>query len=119
MKPVTLPTSHYASGWKMDVAPRPLEEITALGCRYAELGESAEKEDLLLEICQCFHPYLMKYLVMICRGHVPVLGAGPYVVNRDVKPFLTYFLPKGQPLDRQTMNDIVKQFHLASKGWRR
>ena len=67
MKPVTLPSSHYASGWKMDVAPRPLEEMTALGCRYAELGESAEKEDLLLELCQSFHPYLMKYLVMICR----------------------------------------------------
>ena len=68
MKSITLPSSHYASGWKIDVALRPLEEITALGCRYAELGESAEKEDLLLELCQCFHPYLMKYLVMICRG---------------------------------------------------
>src|SRR5438270_12195489 len=97
MKPVTLPSSHYASGWKMDVAPRPLEEMTALGCRYAELGESAEKEDLLLELCQSFHSYLMKYLVMICRGHVPVAGHGtnPFFIHKDVKPFRMYFVPKG------------------------
>ena len=119
MKPVTLPPSHYASGWKIDVAPRPLEEITALGCRYAELGESAEKEDLLLELCQCFHPYLMKYLVMICRGHVPVAGHGtnPNFINKDVKPFLMYFLPKGQkPGARGNMSKVVRHLHLAFKG---
>ena len=48
-----------------------------MGRRYAELPPGdQEKEDLLLELCQCFHPYLMKYLVMICRGHVPVVGQG-------------------------------------------
>ena len=77
-----------------------------------------EKEALLLELCQCFHPYLMKYLVMICRGHVPVMGGGEMIgrLNKDVKPFLLYFLPKGQQLDWHTMNHIVKQFHLAFKG---
>ena len=24
---------------------------------------------------RCFHPYLLKYLTMICRGHVPILGS--------------------------------------------
>jgi hypothetical protein len=60
----------------------------------------------------------MKYLVMICRGHVPVMGRGkgnPGPVNKDIKPFLLYFLPKGQVLNRQTMNSIVKHFHLAFK----
>src|SRR5438105_2131479 len=91
-------------GWKMDVAPRPLEEMTALGCRYAELGESAEMEDLLLELCQSFHPYLMQYLVMICRGHVPNVGHGPRAtrINKDIKPFLMYFFPKGNSLRLQT-----------------
>jgi hypothetical protein len=77
-----------------------------------------EKEAFLLELCQCFHPYLMKYLVMICRGHVPVVGRGDKgaPINKDIKPFLLYFLPKGQRLDWHTMNQIVKHFHLAFKG---
>ena len=72
----------------------------------------------MLELLQCFHPYLMKYLVMICRGHVPVIGVGDVAqrINKDIKPFLLYFLPKGLPLDWRTMNHIVKGFHLAFKG---
>src|ERR1039457_2687262 len=79
----------------------------------------AEKEALLLELCQCFHPYLMKYLVMICRGHVPIVGIGPKSsfgnVNSDVKKFLYYFLPKGQTLTRQNLNPVVRHLHLAFK----
>ena len=37
-------------------------------------------------------------------------------VNKDIQPFLLYFLPKGQSLNWRTMNAIVKQFHLAFKG---
>src|SRR5437764_908911 len=74
-----MPSSHYASTWKTGgAAVKPLEEVNAIGRRYAELPEeipaagdrmvsNPEKENLLLELCQCFHPYLMKYLVMICR----------------------------------------------------
>ena len=60
----------------------------------------------------------MKYLVMICRGHVPVLGGGDLSgrINKDVRPFLLYFLPKGQKLEWHAMNQIVKHFHLAFKG---
>jgi hypothetical protein len=59
-----------------------------------------------------------KYLVMICRGHVPVVGRGDKgaPINKDIKPFLLYFLPKGSSLDWHTMNVIVKHFHLAFKG---
>src|SRR5436305_6521088 len=34
-------------------------------------------------------------LVMICRGHVPIMGVGnqPARMNPDVRPFLLYFLP--------------------------
>jgi len=111
---------HYAAAWKTEGVIKPIAEITDLGRRYAELPNgSREKEDLLLELCHCFHPYLMKYLVMICRGHVPVCsstGDRLAAVNKDVKPFLLYFLPKGQSLNLRTMNAIVKQFHLAFKG---
>jgi len=118
MKPVTLPSSHYASGGKIDIALRPIEEITALGCRYADLPDNAEKEDLLLDLCQCFHPYLMKYLVMICRGHVPIAGHGgnPHFINKNVKPFLIYFLPKGQKPNFPNLSKVVRHLHLAFKG---
>ena len=55
---------------------------------------------------------------MICRGHVPVLGRGDMgaPLNKDIKPFLLYFLPKGQSLNWHSMNIIVKHFHLAFKG---
>jgi hypothetical protein len=49
-----------------------VEEINALGFRYATLPAGADKEEALLGLCRAFHPYLMKYLAMICRGHVPV-----------------------------------------------
>ena len=66
MRSITLPANHYAAGWKTEMAPRPRAEINELGKRYAETHD----QDVLLELCQCFHPYLTKYLVM--RGHVPV-----------------------------------------------
>jgi hypothetical protein len=120
MKQITLPAHHYAAGWKTEGTIKSLPEINDLGRRYAELPAGApEKEAFLLEICQSFHPYLMKYLVMICRGHVPVIGRGQYSagpLNKDTKPFLLYFLPKGQSLNWHTMNRIVKHFHLAFKG---
>jgi hypothetical protein len=60
----------------------------------------------------------MKYLVMICRGHVPVAGHGSNPnFNKDVKPFLMYFLPKGQkPGARGNMSKVVRHLHLAFKG---
>jgi hypothetical protein len=112
---------HYgwAAGWKTEGTIKSLPEINDLGRRYAELPDGDEKEAFLLEICQAFHRYLMKYLVMICLGHVPVIGRGQYSagpINKDVQPFLLYFLPKGQSLNWQNMNRIVKHFHLAFKG---
>ena len=128
MKAITLAAGHYAAAWKTDEVPRPLREVDDLGRRYAILPAEIEdgdrsisnpaKEDLLLELCQCFHPYLMKYLVMIRCGHVPVVGVGKERnhISKDVVPFLIYFLPKGKKLDRVTAHGIVRHFHLAFKG---
>src|ERR1019366_274077 len=74
MKSITLPSTHYAAQWKTEGIIKSLPEISDLGRRYAELPAEIDgksnpaKQDLLLELCQCFHPYLMKYLVMICRS---------------------------------------------------
>ena len=112
MKSITLPAEHYAASWKSEI--RPHAEINALGKRYAETHD----QDVLLELCQCFHGYLMKYLVMICRGHLPVVGVGrhPGSISKDTKPLLRYFLPKGAPVNRLSLMKVVKHFHLVFKG---
>jgi hypothetical protein len=93
---------------------KPLEEVNDLGRRFAS-APAAEKGDLLLEICQCFHPYLMKYLVMICRGHIPIVGVGkhPAYINKDVQPFLMYFLEKGEPPNSKNLAKAARTLHLA------
>ena len=82
------------------------------------LPDGEEKKSALTELCQCFHPYLMKYLVMIVRGHLPLYGYGKdgLYVNKDVVPFIKFFLPKGTPVNKQTMVVAVRHFHLAFKG---
>ena len=124
MKPVTLPSTHYAANWKLEGVVKSLPELDDLGRRYAELPAEKDgisnpaKQDLLLELCQCFHPYLMKYLVMICRGHVPLVGVGRErcCISKDVVPFLMYFLPKGKDLNRVSASIVARHFHLAFKG---
>jgi hypothetical protein len=98
----------------MEGVVKSLPELDDLGRRYAELPAEIDgvsnpaKQDL--ELCQCFHPYLMKYLVMICRGHVPIIGIGRERshISKDVVPFLLYFLPKGKKLDRVTATTVVR-----------
>jgi hypothetical protein len=60
----------------------------------------------------------MKYLVMICRGRIPIVGVGghPDHINKDVKPFLRYFLPKGQRPTGKALSQVAKHLHLAFKG---
>ena len=83
-------------------------------------SSDSEKQDLLLDLCQCFHPYLMKYLVMICRGHVPIVGHGgnPHFINKDVRTFLMYFLPKGQRPEIAICPRSRDSFIWRSREWR-
>jgi len=55
---------------------------------------------------------------MICRGHVPKAGHGsnPFFTNKDVLPFLMFFLPKGQKPVHGTLSKAAKTLHLAFKG---
>src|SRR5581483_8006848 len=110
MKAPKLSSAHYAAARKYgdDAVPRPLDEINDLGRRYAETAN----EDVLLEICQAFHPYLMKYLVMIRSGHVAMYRGR---INKDVEEFIKYFLPKGTPLSVLTASHSVRHLLLFFK----
>ena len=79
---------------------------------------SLSTKQKLVALCQAFHGYLMKYLVMICRGHVPIHGAGTLWghLNKDSKNFLRMFMVNGAPINKETVLDVVRQFHLAFKG---
>lgn len=113
-KNIVLPREHYAYTWSID-AHRPPSEVTKLGIEYASLPEGAAKGDKLLEVLQCFHGYLMKYMSMILQGHVSFRGGE---ANRDTVLLLQYFLPKGQPMNRATLGAACRTLHLAFKGMR-
>jgi hypothetical protein len=95
------------------VTPVPTAEVTELGIRYAQASESA-KEELSLELLQCFHSYLMKYLDMIVRGHLPRYGGR---VNDDSKKLLVNLLPKGTEVTQQSLMHACRHLHLAFKGY--
>ena len=81
--------------------------------RYATLPAGAEKEQALLALCQAFHPYLMKYLAMICRGHVPVWKGR---INKDAKNFIWYFMPPGTAPNQASIGKAIRHLHLAFKS---
>jgi hypothetical protein len=95
-----------------------IPQINGLGVSYAQLPDGPAKEARLLELCQCFHQYLMKYLSMICRGHIPTWGSDVRNswTNSDIKGFLYFFMPKGEKLNQATCSKICKTLHLAFKG---
>ena len=55
----------------------------------------------------------MKYLAMICRGHVPTWNGN---VNQDAKNFIRYWLPKGTRMNRASVGQAMRHLHLAFKG---
>jgi hypothetical protein len=109
MKPVTLPASHYAADWETEKF-NSVEGVNALGREYAR----HQREDLLLELCRAFHPYLMKYLGTICRGHVPLISA--HRTHPDSKKFLQLFLARDERPNLQNLMKVAKGLHLAFKG---
>jgi hypothetical protein len=68
----------------------------------------------LLDLCQAFHSYLMKYVGMICRGRVPTTPNGK--INPDTKNFIRYFVARGTRLNKATLGKAIRHLHLAFKG---
>ena len=107
-----LSANHYAALWgKTDNS---LEDVTNLGIRYAELPDCREKEDVLLEIIQCFHSYVLKYVDMILRGHLPTYRGH---VNQDSVNFLCRFMRSGEAGSNLGMlQGICRTMHVAFKN---
>jgi hypothetical protein len=111
-----LSSDHYATKWKMPTEENLNDRLTvnALGIKYARLKNGPEKEATLLEIIQCFHGYLIKYLNMIVRGHLPPLKSP---AGRDAAHFLKTLVPKGasEHHGRLTLVNVCRTLHLAFK----
>jgi hypothetical protein len=116
MKVISLPVGHYAAQWPEDVIRTP-GELTQLGIDYVDAPEGPEKEARLLEILQCFHNYLLKYVGMILMGHLPMQRNGrAKEINKDTHLLLCCFIPRGQEPNRATLGAACRTLHLAFKG---
>jgi len=111
MQQACLSKNHYAFHWPTGRI-RPVSEVNQLGIEYASLPDGKQKEEKLLELCRCFHGYLMKYLNMILRGHLPKYENR---VNRDAVNMLRYFIPRGKPVNEGTLSQTCRTLHLAFK----
>jgi len=104
---------HCSASWTINDEETILTtaQLTELGQQYAR-ADGAVKQDLLLQLSQAFHGYLIKYLNMICQGHVPMWKG----MNSDSAKFLAYFRSKGKTLDLDAARLIARSLHLAFKG---
>ena len=110
----TLSPSHYAGKWAIpeEEQRNDLKAVNQLGYEYATATDSPEKEARLLKILECFHGYLMKYVIMIVRGTIPPANSR---AGRDAKELLRQLAPKGPVMDREQTDDTCKMLHLAFK----
>jgi hypothetical protein len=74
---------------------------------------SPAKEEMVLEILEKFHGYLMKYVTMIIRGTTPPLNTP---AGKDSKLMLRTLIPRNTPVTKDTLNAACKMLHLAFKG---
>jgi hypothetical protein len=110
----SLSSSHYAASWRVpsgdDLNDR--ETVNRLAIVYANLPDGPEKEAKCLEIIQCFHGYLQKYLSMICNGHLPSLRTP---AGKEASKILQMLIPKGRKVSRESLSMACRSMHLAFK----
>jgi hypothetical protein len=87
--------------------------VNALGYAYATAPDSAAKEAMLLEVMECFHSYLMKYLCMIIRGTIPPANSR---AGRDAMELLRTLAPRGVKFTKPVVDATCKTLHLAFKS---
>lgn len=109
-----LAPSHYAGKWVIpeEEQRNDLKAVNLLGYAYAVAPDSPEKEAKLLEVLECFHGYLMKYLCMIVRGTIPVAHSR---AGKDAKELLRTLAPRGVKLTKEVTDATCKTLHLAFK----
>jgi hypothetical protein len=87
--------------------------VNALGYAYATAPDSPAKEAKLLEVMECFHGYLMKYLCMIVRGTIPPANSR---AGRDAIELLRTLAPRGVTPSKALTDATCKTLHLAFKS---
>jgi hypothetical protein len=110
-----LAPSHYAGKWIIpdEDQRNDLKAVNALGYAYATAPDSPAKEAKLLEMMECFHGYLMKYLCMIVRGSIPPANSR---AGRDAKELLRTLAPRGVAPSKALTDATCKTLHLAFKN---
>lgn len=110
-----LSSEHFASSWTIPTKEefRNYEETNILGIKYATLPDGLAKEELMLELTQCFHGYLTKYLQMIVKGHLPAVNSS---AGMEAIKFL-HLLSPGNRTGRSSSiyGEICRTLHLAFK----
>lgn len=108
-----LSSEHFASKWEVPAKEdfHGYEDTNILGIKYATLLDGTEKEELLLELTRCFHGYLMKYLNMVVRGHLPPSGSS---AHRESVKFLNLLSSSGEK-SNSAYGEICRTLHLAFK----
>ena len=109
----SLTKRHYAGNWQLrDVEDRhDRTEVNKLAFEFATTDDSMRREDLQLQLLECFHGYLLKYLNMIIFGQLPLLSAP---AGKDARAFLKLLLAK-RPDSLENLRDTCKTLHLAFK----
>lgn len=109
-----LSSSHPASKWHIATSDtfQNYETVNALGVKYANLPDGIEKEEIMAALLECFHGYLMKYLNMIVRGHLPPIKSA---AGQEAAKFLKLLAPKGNSEGRLVLSNICHTLHLAFK----
>ena len=110
-----LAQSRYAGKWIIPDEDQhyDLASVKALGYAYAIAPDSPAKEAKLLEMMECFHGYLMKYLCMIVRGTIPPANSR---AGGDAKELLRTLAPRGSQPSKELTDSTCKMLHLAFKG---
>ena len=110
-----LSSEHFAYKWPVPTKEdfRAYEETNELGIKYANLPDGDAKQALMLELTQCFHGYLMKYLNMIVRGHLPPINSSS---GSEAIKFLNLLSPAGRDnKSDQIYGEVCRTLHLAFK----
>lgn len=108
-----LSSEHFAHSWPIPVKGEfhSFEETNALGIQYATTPDGSQKEAVMLELTKYFHGYIMKYLNMIVRGHLPPLGSPAGI---EAVKFLKLLSPGGTS-SSSAFGETCRTLHLAFK----
>lgn len=110
-----LSRDHFASRWPVPTKEefRGYEDTNILGIKYATSPDGEDKEEQLLELTRAFHGYIMKYVNMIVRGHLPPTNSS---AGMEAIKFLNLLSPAGRD-DKSSAayGEICRTLHLAFK----